>query len=60
MAVSRNPFRACWCGLRQRQIENFNSLLDSISLANRYNSAIARHIHLLHDGLNAKDTHREW
>jgi hypothetical protein len=40
--------------------QGFQFSADSISPANRYNPAIARHIYLLHGGLNAEDTHRKW
>jgi hypothetical protein len=58
MAVCRNPFRARRYWLGQRKIEDFNPLLDSVSLADR-NSTIARHVHLFHNCLNAQDAHRE-
>jgi hypothetical protein len=59
MAVCHNPFRACRCWLGQRQIEDFNPLLDSVPPTDRDNPTIARHIHLFHNCLNAQDAYRE-
>jgi hypothetical protein len=59
MAICHNPFRARRYWLGQRKIEDFNPLLESVSLAERNNSTIARHVHLFHNCLNAQDAYRE-
>jgi hypothetical protein len=60
MAGCRNPFRARRYWTRQRKIEDFNPLPDSVSLADGDNSTVARHVDLFHNGLNTQDAYREW
>jgi hypothetical protein len=59
MTVCHYPFCARRYWLGQRKIEDFDPLLDSVSLAERNNSTIARHVDLFHNGLNAQDAYRE-
>jgi hypothetical protein len=55
VAVRCDPFRTGGRWRRQRQIEDSDSLPDSVTPANRYNVATSCHVHFLHNNVNAED-----